>query len=136
MTHDLDKLAYMNGAPVERQYIFPYNECYFGDRMSIECLHEWKQKQIERFETFRRKVFGLEIPTHASDGQEIRCEIPKHMEFFMEHRLFIKAKLSAYGVYAEITSSNITDAKGEKWTVETIGVAGHWRLWAKLKHEK
>lgn len=133
MTHDLNQLAYMNGAPVEREYFFPYDNCYYGNRIQVECCHQWKQKQIEKIETFRRKVFGLDIPTNASDSREIRCEIPKRMDFFIEQRENIKELIRGNGIHCEISSGRTVDHDGDKWQVETISVAGHWRLWAKLK---
>lgn len=133
MTQDLNKLAYMNGSPVEREYFFPYENCYFGNRIQVECLHQWKQKQIEKIETFRRKVFGLEIPIHASENREIKCEIQKHMGFFMEQRESIKNLILRQGIYCETSSGKTCAHDGNKWQVETISVAGHWRLWAKLK---
>lgn len=134
MTHDLNRLAYMNGAPVEKQYVFPYAECYYGTRLQVECLYEWKQKHIEAFETFKRNVLGHEIPLQVQTGnREIRCIEQGHMDFFMEQRKTIRGEIAYHGINCETTSGNRTEHDRSVWKVESIGVAGHCRLYAKLK---
>lgn len=121
---------------MKKNYVFPYKITYLWPCTGFSDLHEWTQIQIEKLETFRRNCLGIEIPLSADAGKEIICANQKQLDFFREHRIKIRELLRESGMNAETTSRNITDHNGDKWTVETIGFAGHFRLWAKLKHTR